>query len=215
MIDRDKRMEETKEAQAKNNHSALRKKPIKIAITGGIGSGKSAVCSILREQGYPVFSCDEIYREMQTDPAYLIALEEAFPGVVRAGRLDRARLASVVFRDRKALEKLNALAHPEIMRRLYASMEKYPLSFGEVPLLFESGRQKDFDGVMVVYRPLKDRIESVCARDELSREQVILRMKNQADYEKILKEGHTVIYNDGDIASLREKVSRAVEEIIG
>ncbi len=190
------------------------KNRIKIAVTGGIGSGKSAVCTILREMGYPVFSCDEIYGELQTDPAYLAALEELFPGVTRGGRLQKEKLSALVFRDQAALEKLNALAHPAIMRRLYAQMEAHPVSFAEVPLLFESGRQADFDAVIIVCRALRVRIDAVRARDGLSEEQVLLRIKNQTDYEKREKEGHTLIYNDGDMASLRKKVALAVEKIL-
>ena len=201
--------------QSENARPARREKQMKIAVTGGIGSGKSAVCGILREMGYPVFSCDAIYRQMQTEPTFVAALQTAFPAAVEDGRLDRSLLASIVFSSREALEKLNALTHPEIMRRLYAAMADYPVSFGEVPLLFESGRQGDFDAVIVVYRPTEERIRSVCARDVLTREQVLSRIKNQTDYEKIRKEGHTVIYNDGDMSSLREKVALAVREIIG
>ena len=208
-------MEKTDEKTGAGMPLRKEKNGKKIAVTGGIGSGKSMVCSILREKGYPVFSCDGIYREMQADPVYLGALEKIFPGVTAGGVLDRKKLSAVVFRDGAALAKLNALSHPAIMRRLYERMAAYPVAFAEVPLLFESGRQGDFDGVIVVYRPQRERIDAVRARDGLSEEEILLRMKNQADYEKIIREGHTVIYNDGDLSSLRHKVASAVEEILG
>ena len=208
-------MEKTDEKTGAGMPLRKEKNGKKIAVTGGIGSGKSMVCSILREKGYPVFSCDGIYREMQTDPVYLGAMEKIFPGVTAGGVLDRKKLSAVVFRDGAALAKLNALSHPAIMRRLYERMAAYPVAFAEVPLLFESGRQGDFDGVIVVYRPQRERIDAVRARDGLSEEEILLRMKNQADYEKIIREGHTVIYNDGDLSSLRHKVASAVEEILG
>lgn len=206
-------MEKITETKEKNAKFATGEHK-KIAVTGGIGSGKSAVCEILRDMGYPVFSCDEIYKTMQTDPRYLAALEEAFPGAVKGDVLDKKFLSARVFSDPAALKRLNGLAHPEIMRRLYAETEKYPLSFAEVPLLFESGREKDFDAVIVVYRPENERVAAVCRRDGFTPEQVLERIKNQVDYEKIRKEGHTVIYNDGDYVSLREKVALAVEKIL-
>lgn len=189
-------------------------KRVKIAITGGIGSGKSLIGDILQKLGYPVFSCDEIYREMKTDAAYLSALESIFNGVVKDGVLDKQRLSKLVFSDPNQLKRLNELSHPLIMQKLYEQMEKYPVSFAEVPLLFESGRTGDFDDIIVVYRKKEERIDSVCARDNLTPEDVLSRIKNQADYEKIIQEGHTVIYNDGDVSSLKEKVIKTLEKIL-
>ena len=186
----------------------------KIAVTGGIGSGKSVVCQIIRDFGYPVFSCDEIYKKMQRDKDYLSMIDTAFLGVVKKGVLDKKALSEIVFSDKSQLEKLNSLTHPAIIQKLYAQMEKYPVSFAEVPLLFESGKKDDFDGVIVVYREIENRIAAVCERDKLTRDNVISRIKNQADYEKIIKEGHTVIYNDGDYISLQKKVKVAIEEVL-
>ena len=188
-------------------------KTVKIALTGGIGCGKSTVLEILREAGYPVFSCDEIYRKMQTDGAFLSQLEGIFQGVVQDGVLNRKKLADTVFGDAEALKKLNTLTHPLIMQRLHEEMDKYPIAVAEVPLLFESGRQGEFDGVLVVYRPIDERIAAVCRRDNASEAEVLRRIKNQADYEKIIQEGHTVIYNDGNFVNLKEKVLSALEKI--
>ena len=188
-------------------------KTLKIALTGGIGSGKSTVLEILRAEGYPVFSCDEIYRNLQTDGAFLSQLEDVFQGVVQDGVLNRRKLADTVFGDAEALKKLNTLTHPLIMQRLHSEMDEYPIAFAEVPLLFESGRQGEFDGVFIVYRPIDERITAVCRRDNVSEAELLRRIKNQADYEKIIQEGHTVIYNDGNFVNLKEKVLSALEKI--
>lgn len=187
---------------------------LKIAVTGGIGSGKSTVCNIIKEAGYPVFSCDEIYKAIQTDPSFLHTMTEAFGDVVKDGSLDREKISDLVFSDRSMLKKLNAITHPLIMERLYGHMEKYPVAFAEVPLLFEEGRQDDFDGVIVVMRKKAERISSVIDRDNTTAEKIENRIKNQINYEKIDLSAHTVIYNDGDLPSLKQKVLQAIEKII-
>lgn len=188
----------------------------RIAITGGIGSGKSTVAQIIQEAGYPVFSCDEVYREVQRTEEYRLQITRAFGDVFTPdGGPDREKLAQIVFSDKEKLKELDNITHPMIMRELYRKMLPHPVSFAEVPLLFEGGYEKNFDGVIVVYRNLQERIAAVCARDHTDEQKTLARIKNQADYEKIIKEGHTVIYNDGDIRSLRKKVLSALEKIFG
>ena len=110
----------------------------KIALTGGIGSGKSTVLSILKQMGYPVYSCDEIYREILESQAYVKKVEALFPSCIESGRINRGKLAEIVFKDEEKRKKLNALAHPLIMKTLIERMESEPnLSVAEVPLLWE------------------------------------------------------------------------------
>ncbi len=177
----------------------------KIAVTGGIGSGKSTVLALLRDLRYPVFSCDEIYRELCSEPQMLALLEGRFPGCVKEGRLDRKVLSAMTFGDAAALNALNALTHPRIMERLLAKMEPYSLSFAEVPLLFEGGYEGMFDGVIAVLRDKDARVSSVAARDGLSEEEILLRMARQYDYTR-LPPGCGVLYNNGDEAALRESL---------
>ncbi len=87
----------------------------KIAVAGGIGSGKSTVLNILKKHGCAVFSCDEIYAELCADAEFLYGLSVLFPEVVKAGRLDRALLSSMIFSDPQARAKLNDYTHPLIM----------------------------------------------------------------------------------------------------
>ena len=83
---------------------------MKIAICGGIGSGKSTVASVLRELGYPVFSCDEIYTEIINSAQYIEKIALTFEGVVIDGKIDRSKLAEQVFADNEKLQKLNAIS---------------------------------------------------------------------------------------------------------
>ena len=188
--------------------------PNKIAITGGIGSGKSAVCRILKERGYPVFSCDEINRTLLSEKSYLDGLCALFPTCVKEKKKKKTALASLVFSDKEALETLNAYAHPRISERLQRDMDGAKKTcFAEVPLLFESGMTKQFDGAIVVLRNKEERIRAVVARDGLTAERAEARMKQQFDYNGPLPDGCLVIENDGDEAALREKVDEALKAL--
>lgn len=188
--------------------------PNKIAITGGIGSGKSAVCRILKERGYPVFSCDEINRTLLSEKSYLDGLCALFPACVKDGKLNKAALSALVFSDKEALKTLNAYAHPRISERLQRDMDGAKKTcFAEVPLLFESGMTKQFDGTIVILRNKEERIRAVVARDGLTAEQAKARMKQQFDYDGPLPDGCLAIENDGDEAALREKVDEVLEAL--
>jgi dephospho-CoA kinase len=171
---------------------------------------------MVEEMGYPVFSCDEIYQKMQSDTAFLSVMQENFgKKVVKEGKLDKEALSFAVFSDRALLQKLDDVTHPLIMDRLYAEMANHAVAFAEVPLLFEGGFEKDFDRVIVVLRKEGERLAAVCKRDNITEEKVADRIKNQVNYEKIDLNGHTIIYNDGDLNALRKKVTSVIEEILG
>lgn len=187
-----------------------------VAVTGGIGSGKSEVMKIIHMLGYPVFSADAVAHEVFDDPFVLEKTAQEFPECVVGHRIDRQKLADQVFCDELKRKKLEAMTHPIIMQRLFREMEQAgsDVVFAEVPLLFEGGYEKDFDAVIVVMRNLQKRIRSAAERDKVSEEKIILRIKNQFDYEKKNVSGHTVIYNDKDLASLTDQVKQVVHEIV-
>ncbi len=159
----------------------------KIAITGGIGSGKSTVLQLLKEMGYPVFSCDELYREVIRSQLYIQKIADIFPAVIENGEINRKRLAAEVFSDKKKREKLNATAHPLIMRQLMKKMDviENKFVFAEVPLLFEGNYECLFDAVIVVQRKIEDRIRFVCLRDGLTEQQAKERIAAQFDYHAV------------------------------
>lgn len=187
----------------------------KIAITGGIGSGKSTALSYLKELGYPVFSCDEIYKEVISSQEYIDKIEEHFPEAVTHGCVQRKILSEIVFNDPEKRALLNGIAHPLIMQKLYERMDncKDELVFAEVPLLFEGGFENEFDHVIVILRKEENRIQSVQERDGISEEKIKKRMQSQFDYfsiegEKRLKNCNAfVIENDGLINGLHTKIN--------
>ncbi len=182
----------------------------KFAVTGGIGSGKTAVCGILKELGYPVFSCDEISRALWEDEAYLEALKALFPTCIKDGKPDKKLISAFVFVDWNARRRLEALSHPRIMEELFAQMNAHAVSFAEVPLLFEGGYEKLFDGVLVVERNEDLRISSVMARDGLSEAEVSRRISAQFSDEERRKKGVIRIENNGSQEELRFIVKKAL-----
>lgn len=193
----------------------------KIAITGGIGSGKSTVSNILRDKGYPVFSCDDIYAEIINSKTYINEIEKAFPDAVKQGQIDKKRLAEIVFSNEQARKKLNAIAHPLIMQTLLKQMKENEnqIVFAEVPLLLEGNFENLFDKTIVVLRNREERIHSVCKRDGISNERAIERINAQFDYDDInsknylQKIGAIFIENKGDFSELENSVKVALKHL--
>ena len=182
----------------------------KIAVTGGIGSGKSAFCAILRGYGYAVFSCDEISARLWKDEAYLARLAEAFPDCLTDGTIDKGKLTKKVFADEEARSRLDKIAHPAIMERLLGEMSAHAVSFGEVPLLFEERLEGLFDGVIALRRPVEQRIASVRARDGLDAEEIKARMAAQLDAAELDGKNCFLIENDGSPQTLEEGARAAL-----
>lgn len=185
------------------------------AITGGIGSGKSTVSRILSDNGFSVLSADEVYGELikNKDFSREIYNELGMSFDEKKG-FDRKEVSAKAFQDKLLMKKLNDFTHEKVMQKMFLESENLNgIVFHEVPLLFESGFENRYDGVIVVLRNLNARIKAVAERDGLSSEQILLRMKNQYDYEKIDRTAHTVIENDGDYSTLERKVMAVVSEI--
>ena len=188
---------------------------IKIAITGGICSGKSTVAEIIKEQGYCVISCDEIYSELLEDSVFLELLNNEFCSIKNAdGTLNRAKLSEIVFNDKEKLQKLNSLTHPQIMQRALKQMSGNGLYFCEVPLLFEGGFEKLFDNIIVVMRDDETRINELMVRSKIDKNQALLRINSQFDYKISDFAKYYVIHNSVNLEQLKEKTLDTLEKII-
>ncbi len=185
----------------------------KIAITGGIGSGKSTLVKLIQESGFAVHSCDEIYQTIIKSPLYVKEIKKIFPSAVRENSIDKNVLAQIVFDDNAARQKLNSIAHPLIMQELSKRMDESDgeMVFAEVPLLFEANLENAFDLIIVIMRMGAQRIQAVSFRDNSSIEQVRKRIHAQVDYQsktmqKRIKNCNAfIIDNNGDFEHLKEQ----------
>ena len=188
------------------------KRPYVVAVTGGIGSGKSTVCGVFTERhGIGVIDADVVAREVvEAGTSALTAIVASFGRDVLGedGRLDRARLRNIVFADPARRTELEGITHPAIRARMreqvLAADGAYCLL--GIPLLAEGGRNDLIDRVLVVDCLECLQIERVCARDHLTAADVAAIMRTQASRQARLRIADDVVVNDGDTAALAGRV---------
>jgi dephospho-CoA kinase len=176
-----------------------RKPGFKLGVTGGIGSGKTSVCRVFNVLRIPVFSADrEAQLIMETDKTIIKSINSiAGKDLYVNGNLDRMALAKIIFNESTLLEKVNLLVHPTVFDRFrsWALEQTTPYVIMEAAILFESGASKFMDRVATVVAPVVQRVERVIHRNNLSREQVMERMRNQLDDETRIRLSDYVISN--------------------
>ncbi len=182
---------------------------LRVGLSGGIGSGKSAVAAIFAERGATVIDADLLARDaLAPGSEGLREVAAAWPGVVGPdGALDRAALAAIVFADDAARARLNAITHPRVRARADALERDAPegLVVHVVPLLFEGEFWRTCDRTVLVLAPDEVRIARVIARDAAERAAVERRMAAQIDPALARTRADYVIENDGDREQLRER----------
>jgi dephospho-CoA kinase len=188
-----------------------RERPFAVALTGGIGSGKSAVAELFAEHGVSVIDADAISHAL-TAPggAALAPIAAAFgQEILRVdGGLDRAAVRERVFADPAARRRLEAILHPMIRARMQAELaaETGPYALLAIPLLVETGQTDLADRVLVVDAPEALRIQRVGRRSGLAPEVVRRIMASQATPDERLAAADDVIDNSGSLADLRPRV---------
>jgi dephospho-CoA kinase len=174
----------------------------KVGVTGGIGSGKSTVCGVFEVLGIPVYYADDRARDlMQTDAGLRHSLQVAFGQDVYAdGNLNRALLSQKVFNDPAALSRLNALVHPVVLHDFenWTQRQSAPYAIKEAALIFEAGSDKHLDKVIVVDAPQEERINRIVARDSVTRDAVLARMRSQWPQEEKVSRADYVVVNSGE-----------------
>jgi dephospho-CoA kinase len=172
---------------------------MKLGVTGGIGSGKTSVCRVFSALGVPIFSADpEAKRIMENDNGIIRRLNSiAGKNLYLNGTLDRAELAALIFNDNTLLEKVNSLVHPVVLDHFRSWEKEQTASYVimEAAILFESGASKLVDRIAVVVAPAEERVSRVIQRNNLTRDQVLQRMRNQIDDETRIKLSDYVIHN--------------------
>ncbi len=159
--------------------------PLKVGLTGGIGSGKTTVAKLFELLDVPVYYADDASKRLyHTNKELMASLKKHFgEDVYTAEQLNRSKLAAIVFNDPAKLELLNQLVHPLTIQDAEDWMKQQvkPYVIKEAALLFESGSVSGLDYVIGISTPKHLRIKRVMDRDGVSREEVISRMQRQID----------------------------------
>ncbi len=156
---------------------------LKVGLTGNIGSGKTIIAEIFKILGTPVFSADIEAKKILNSESVKEKLVDYFGrSVIEDKRVNRQKLASIVFSDKTALEKINSLIHPEVRQKFLnwtMSFKNKDYVLFEAAIIFESGYDKQLDFIINVAADREIRINRVMSRDKVTREMVLMRMKNQ------------------------------------
>lgn len=172
---------------------------IRLGVTGGIGSGKSSVCRVFNVLGIPVFYSDSEAKAIMNNDLSVRSKINAIAGkdLFLNGNLDREELAKIIFNDEELLRRVNALIHPLVFQNFiqWTDMQTAPYVIMEAAILFESGASELVDKVLTVVAPLDQRIERTVKGNQLTREQVMDRIRNQMDDDIRVKNSDYIIYN--------------------
>jgi dephospho-CoA kinase len=187
---------------------------LRLGLTGGIASGKSAVAAMLRELGFPVLDADSLAHTLieQGQPAYQEVVSTFGPSILDAqGRVDRAKLGAIVFADRAKLDALNAIVHPRVKAAILGQFDKWQrdgirdAAFVEAALLVEAGYVNELDGLVVAWSKPQQQIERLRARG-MSDAEARKRIAAQMPVEEKLKFATEKIDCSGSIEVTRRQV---------
>jgi dephospho-CoA kinase len=186
-----------------------------IGLTGGIGSGKSTVAKLIGELGVPVLDADQLAREVvEPGRPALAEVAAAWPEAIGPdGKVARKRLADIVFADPAQRLRLEAIMHPRIQaladeRLAELARKGHALAFYEASLLVESGRYKDFDGLVVVTASPETQLERVLARGDLSEAEAQARIDAQLPLLAKVRVATHLVDNDGELEATKSQVER-------
>ena len=184
---------------------------MRIAIIGGIGSGKSEVMKIAKEKGFFCLSADEINAELLKTPSYIQKIAMLFPSAVANGVVNKGALAKIVFSDQNERKKLNALAHPEIMR-VISECKESPLAV-ELPLFIEGGDEA-FDEIVYVRAPLFKRIARLKKGRGMSVKQAVSRIRSQVPSAVLRAKATIIVDNSRSLSALQARANKTFNQIL-
>ena len=183
-----------------------------LAITGSIGMGKSTVAAMFADAGIPVFDADATVRQLQGEDGRLVPIiEQAFPGSTDEGKVDRDALSVMVLGDRAALSRLEAIVHPAV----HHERTRFILDHGDaaallfdIPLLFETHGEDNFDHVIVVSAPAEVQRERVLARPGMTVEKFESILARQMPDEEKRARADFIVDTSGSLEETRAQVDR-------
>ena len=195
---------------------------LRAALTGGIATGKSYVRARLAAHGVPTLDADTLARDAVAagSPGLAAVLARFGDGVLRPdGSLDRRALGGIVFADAGARADLEAIVHPRVREATTAWLDRLaaagePLAVADIPLLYETGRDRDFDRVIVTSCPRSQQVARVVERDGLSPAEAEARIDAQLPTDEKVRKADFVIDTGGTFGDTNRQVDRVVERLL-
>ena len=170
-----------------------------IGLTGGIGSGKTTIANYFKSFGIPVYIADNEARKIMQSPEIISVIKNVFGDIVFENeKLNREKLAKIVFNDPEKLEKLNSIVHPAVKKHFEQWLlqhKNFSYVIYEAAILFESGSYKNCDLIITVTAPIESRIQRVVERDKTTRELVLKRINAQWTDEQRISKSDFIIEN--------------------
>ena len=189
-------------------------------ITGTTGSGKTSVLEAFRKKGALLLDCDRLYHDLlETSEGMLRELEDRFPDAFEKGRLVRKKLASIVFHNEATLADLNAITHRYVCEDVKRQLRAHAMSGGQVAVidaveLISSGLGALCDCTIAVLAPEAERMKRIMARDGLTEEQALERIRAQKNDAYYRENCTYTVLNDGTVEQLSEKINQIMKEVL-
>jgi dephospho-CoA kinase len=191
----------------------MKKDKLKVAVTGGIGTGKSYASKIFEKNKIPVIRADDLAKEiLKTEEEVKEQIIDTFgEEAYKSGKLNTKFLADQVFTSQENVDKINAIVHPVVIDRLRTIMNQTLVSndivVTEAALIFDAKMEKYFDYTILLVSDEEEKIKRVTQRDGVSEEEVRRRMKFQMDDERKKQKADFIVENSANLNDLEEKVN--------
>lgn len=189
-----------------------------IVITGGIATGKSLVCDILKSKNFKIIDADEISHQILSQMGAEIS--QIFGSeFVKNGKVDRKKLGNLVFNDKSKLKTLESLLHPKIKNKILEKAEilekEKKLYFVDIPLYFESKNYPEFYKVLLVFAPKNLALKRLMKRNNLTENEALVRINSQLPVEKKQNLSNFIIDNSSNLDDLNAKIEAFLQNLKG
>lgn len=191
----------------------------RIALTGGIGCGKSTVAQIFQTHGIPVIDADAVVHELYNDEKIIQELIMHFGAEIKEnGKINRKKLGTIIFHDDEKKKVLDDFFKKRVNHVVKTTMlkfenEKKKAVIYDAALIFEWGIETEFDYILVVDAPENIRIQRICDRDQLTKEEAEVRINSQMPMEEKVKRADYLIINDRDVSHIQTQVDEIIEKL--
>ena len=184
----------------------------KVALTGGIASGKTTVCEFFNNLGVPIIDADLVAKSLldKDEIGYTTAIDLFGKQILQPdnAEINLGMFRELIFTNVELKQQYEKIIHPVVYQRINEFQEEYSkyYTIACIPLLFETKQEKQFDSIVLVVSDRSRRIDRSINRDKVKQEQIELIIDNQIDVEKAIQLSDHIIYNNNDLASLRNQV---------